>query len=108
VLGCHLSKPQLGLTMYHSESDDFDPRYPFWSKAEVIRVGLITALALFPLSIGNHNATPSAHVETQSQIATTSPAKRTQPGRLTSLRIVPFDASQMNPQGLGDVDHSLQ
>jgi hypothetical protein len=94
--------------MSRIEYEDYgEATYPFWSKSELVRIGVIGGLALFPLSIGALDAAPQAHIPRHPPSAMIA-AVPAQAGRLTSIRIVPFDAAKLSLKSMGDVDETAR
>ena len=80
-------------------SDDAPERFPFWSRGELARIGLIASLAILPLAISA--AEEPRHPQTQSQTRAANPV---QPGQLRQVRIVDFDLAKLGMRAMADAD----
>ena len=76
-----------------------EDRFPFWSRAEVARVGLIAALAALPLSVTSFGP-PSA----TARGAKLANPVAIQAGQLRAVRIVNFDLKNLTSSALADAD----
>jgi hypothetical protein len=81
-----------------AKSDEAD-RFPFWSRSEVARVGVIIALAALPLTVSTFES-PSA---TAKGVKAVTPAS-TQAGQLRAVRIIDLDLKTLTPSTLADAD----
>ncbi|MEQ1695871.1 MAG: hypothetical protein ABL901_08525 [Hyphomicrobiaceae bacterium] len=82
----------------HSESEP--EKFPFWSKMELIRVGVVAGLAIVPVSVSAIDAPKQTPVAVQRN-AEPSPGHA---GRLLSTRHVNFDVKSLDLAALGDTE----
>ena len=84
---------------YEVETDDEVPeRFPFWTKGELTRIGLIASLALLPLSISaveSHMRVP--HSEPRAAVSVPR-------GQLRAVRVVDFDMAKFGMTSMADAD----
>lgn len=73
--------------------------FPFWSRSEMTRVGLIVALAALPLSLATFE-----HPSATAKVADLRPAATIQTGQLRAVRIVEFNLKNLTPSALADLD----
>lgn len=85
--------------MLHNWSGDQDDRFPFWSRMEVLRVGVIAGLAIVPVSVAAIDAPASKAKPIAIQTGVKPPATA---GRLISTRQVAFDVKALDLTAVGD------
>ena len=84
-----------------SQSQSEPEEFPFWSRMELIRIGVIAGLAIVPVSVA---AIDAPKQRPAALIREAEPAAAVQPGRLLSTRHVAFDVKALDLAALGDAE----
>lgn len=75
-------------------------KFPFWSRFEIMRVGVTVAVAALPLSL--YAVVPSAH---SPQLISATPAqKQALAGGLRTVHVTKFDLTNLGSSALADAD----
>jgi len=85
--------------MLHNWSGEQVERFPFWSRIEIVRIGVIAGLAIVPVSVAAIDAPVSSPKPASVQRNTVAD---TPAGRLVSTRQVPFDVRALDMAAVGD------
>lgn len=84
--------------MQHDWSGEGDERFPFWSRAEILRLGAVAALVIVPVSVSAIDAPAAkrrAEIRQEAVIAIDA-------GRLISTKHVEFDMTSVDTASFGD------
>ena len=74
--------------------------FHFWSKGEVVRLGVIAAMCAIPLSLPEPAPQVFQNPQARAQQMTSPPNA----GRVRGIRVTDFDLGKIRPAALGDID----
>jgi hypothetical protein len=84
-----------------SEPKPEQETFPFWSRMELLRVGVIAGLAIIPVSVAAIDAPKQKPAGVSRDV---EPAASQHAGRLLSTRHVEFDVKTLDLAALGDAE----
>jgi hypothetical protein len=76
--------------------------FPFWSRMEIIRIGVVASLAIIPVSVAAVDAPKQKPATLVSESEAAAPPM--QSGRLLSTRHVAFDVKALDLAAMGDAE----
>lgn len=87
-----------------SRAEPLPEKFPFWSRMEIIRIGVVAGLAIVPVSVAAIDAPKPKPAAVSRDAEPVTARAIEQAGRLLSTRQVEFDVKALDLAALGDAE----
>jgi hypothetical protein len=90
------------MSKYDEDGDEDRPC--FWSSSEVVRIGLIVAIAIYPLSVEAVDTKPQPRAPIAAGAIPNAAQNNPAAGYVRSVRVTRLDVQRLTPEALGDAE----